>query len=437
MKDPHPFMEIPVVRRLIRDLAEVMPQTYGMTVVFVSPELALPADIEKCVSLVDFPLPEEAEMKTLATSLVYNRQNQKKLGRRLTDEEVTAIARACLGLTLDEAENVIAKGIAQPDGTDSGALIQGINGEKKEMLRKAGLEYQEPDITLKDLAGMEVLKDHFARDKKVMMSPKAEELCLEKPKGVLLFGPPGTAKTRFSVAVAGELAQPLVILDLNAMKGSLVGQTETTLRTALARIDAIGHCVVQLDEIEKMFAGSMGASMDSGVSQGILGKMLSWLTSPKRKAYVIMTANRLFDREMSPTVAPEMIRKGRIDEHFFVDLPTADVRAAIFQIHIAKRKRKPRDFDLTKLAEKTEGFSGSEIEQVVSQGIRDAFFENHDLRTEDMVSAAVGTNPLSVTMKEEIERIRNWVVKEKRARSASKPQDAKRRVVTSGTRELL
>lgn len=429
LKDAHPFLDYPMVRRMLRDLAETLPSTDGTSIVLLSPDLHLPPDLEKVVSVVDFPLPDGDEMLMLVKGMA--KRNVHRISKTHTAEQLAKVSSALLGLTYDEATNILAKSISE----HSAFLVKEITEEKKQILRKVGLEFRESGIRLSELGGMDLLKEYIYKVKKGFTDSKAEEFGI-KLRGLVLMGPPGTGKSAVSEAIAAELDVPLVIFSFGQLKGGLVGQTENNVRNALKRIGSIGTCVVRFDEFEKMFSGMTGQSTDSGTTQAAGGEIFTEMQDRKhlKKAYLVATLNRLFNQDGSPTIPPESIRKGRWDETWFIDLPNEQQRKEIFAIHLAKRKRDPMAFDLNKLAEATDGFSGAEIETSITDGLLDAFFENRDVRTSDLMKVASGTSPLSITMKEEIQRIRDWVVKDKRAKPAS--PEKKQGGLTSLSREL-
>ncbi|OYT75045.1 MAG: ATPase, partial [Armatimonadetes bacterium JP3_11] len=265
--------------------------------------------------------------------------------------------------------------------------------------------------------GLDLLKE-WLRKRRASLSREAREFGLPAPKGVLLLGVQGTGKSLSAKAIANLWGLPMLRLDVGRVFGSLVGASEANMRAAIRTAEAVAPCILWIDELEKGFAGVQGSGVsDSGTTARVFATFLTWMQDKRAPVFVVATAN---DVSQLP---PELLRKGRFDEIFFIDLPTLPEREQIFAIHLRKRKRDPAQYDLKTLARATEGFSGAEIEQVVIAGLFTAFDAGRELTTEDMLDEVRHTVPLSVMMREEIEELRTWA--QLRTRPASSPPNAK------------
>ncbi len=263
------------------------------------------------------------------------------------------------------------------------------------------------------VAGLENLKEWFKK-RSIAFSEKATRFGLSAPRGVMLLGVQGCGKSLCAKAVSAMWKLPLLRFDLGRMFSSLVGSSEENIRQAIQTAESVSPVILWIDEIDKALSnGSGGGASDGGTSSRVFGTLLTWLSEKTSPVFVIATANDISH------LPPELLRKGRLDEIFFVDLPNRLEREDIFRIHLTKRRRDPKTFDLTSLSTATEGFSGAEIEESVISALFDAFSEKADLTTQTLLSGIEGTVPLSRTMKEELQRLRNWA--HGRARPASRP----------------
>ena len=315
-------------------------------------------------------------------------------------------------MTLKEAENVIARTLVTRGKLDEEA-VKVILSEKKQLIRKSGiLEYYDHEEGLENLGGLEVLKD-WLKKRNTAFSEKAREFGLPSPRGVLLLGVQGCGKSLTAKTVAALWRQPLLRLDMGSIFSSLVGSSEENLRRAIRTAESIAPAILWVDEIEKAFSGTQSSSQsDAGTTSRVFGTFLTWLQEKKKPVFVIATANSITQ------LPPELLRKGRLDEIFFVDLPSAEERGEIFKIHIGKKGRNPARYETDALVDASEGFSGSEIEQAVVSALYDAYDELRDLEPRDLLRALRETVPLSRTMSEQIETMRKWAGV--RARRASK-----------------
>ena len=295
--------------------------------------------------------------------------------------------------------------------------IPTILDEKKQIIRKSGmLEYYEALEDISDIGGLEVLKAWLEK-RRLAFSQKARDFGLPLPKGILLIGVPGTGKSLTAKAVGSLWQMPLLRLDVGKIFAGLVGSSEENIRTVIRTSEAIAPAILWIDEIEKGFSGTGSSGQtDGGTTSRVFGSFITWLQEKKSPVFVIATAN---DVSQLP---PELLRKGRFDEIFFCDLPSAAERKQIFDIHIRKKNRDPSGFALDKMVSATSEWSGAEIEQAVIAALYDAFDEGHDLDSNGLLKALSDIVPLSVTMRERIERMREWARTRARPASASQTQ---------------
>lgn len=412
LHDLHAYFEDPLVVRRLRDLASALKETLR-TVVISAPRLALPTELEKDVTVVDLPLPEEDELRTLFRTLCVQLHDGNPDAVRIARDDAEAFVRAARGLTLAEAEAAFARA-AVTGGALRAEDVTIVLEEKCQAIRKSGiLEFHPTATTLSDVGGLLQLKDWLRRRGKALASG-AKEFGLPPAKGVLLLGAPGCGKSLTAKVVAHSWRLPLLHLDLGRVFSGLLGSSEENMRRALRVAEGVAPAVLWIDEIEKGLAGGAGRSgeNDGGTAQRVFGSLLTWMSEQRAGVFVVATANRI------DSLPPELLRRGRFDEVFFVDLPDAAAREEILRIHLRRRQRDPAAFELAALAEKCGGFSGAEIEHCVVEGLFEAFDRGGQLTNEDLARAIAETTPLSVTAAEEIERMRTW------AASRARPADA-------------
>ncbi|MSP70836.1 MAG: AAA family ATPase [Myxococcales bacterium] len=403
LRDFHPYLKDPVVVRRLRDCHRNFKESEKLkTVLLLSAQMKIPTEIEKEVAIVDFALPSRADIRLLIDGLCQD------FGLTHRDEARDRFTEAALGLTYEEANNVLAKSLVRHRDFDMDTILS----EKKAIIRKSGLlEYYESLEQFDDVGGLSALKD-WLRKRQGAFSQKARTFGLPVPKGILLIGVPGCGKSMTAKAVGALWQMPLLRLDVGKVFSGLVGSSEENIRKAIATAEAVAPAILWLDELEKGFSGvqSSGQS-DAGTTARVFGSFITWLQEKTSPVFVIATAN---DVSMMP---PELLRKGRFDEIFFVDMPTEDERRDIMRIHIKKKNRDASLFDLDALAVAARGFSGAEMEQAVISALYDAYFESTDVDTARVVTACNEVIPLSLTMKEKIDALRDWA--RSRARSAS------------------
>ena len=398
-----------LVRR-IRDVAAAFQSgTTARVLIVVAPVLRIPPELEKDITIVDFPLPGETEIRSLLDTMIDANSAGGRIRVEADEDGRERLVKAAMGLTVHEAENAFARAMVD-DGVLSNDDVHVVLEEKRQTIRKSGLlEFIPADVHLDDVGGLQNLKRWLAKRNNSWMA-EAAEYGLPAPKGVLMTGVPGCGKSLTAKAIAAAWGLPLLRLDIGKVFAGLVGSSEQNMRTAIRTAEATAPCVLWIDEIEKGFSGAAGGAGDSGTSTRVFGSFLTWMQEKTSPVFVIATANNVSG------LPPEFLRKGRFDEIFFVDLPTTQERSDVWDLHLRKRLANPKvstgldvDGDLTtRLAEVTEGYSGAEIEQAVVAGLFDAFAERRPLTDEDLLRAVENMVPLSVTQAEAISSIRAW-----------------------------
>ena len=396
---------------IIRSLKDLMPNLkqsrVPKNIIFVSPVFTIPDDLKKDVTVMDFSLPTEEEIEEVLNEIITANQGGN-LEINLNENDKESLIKAAVGLTLQEAENAFARAMVN-DGRLNAEDIDLVLKEKSQVIKKNELlEYVDSDVNIDDVGGLENLKKWLVkRDKSWLDS--AKDYGLPSPKGVLLTGVPGCGKSLIAKSISSMWHLPLLRFDVSKVFNMYVGNSESNMREAIKTAEAISPCILWIDEIEKGFSG-LGNGGDGGTSSRIFGTFLSWMQEKTKPVFVVATANNISG------LPSEMMRKGRFDEIFFIDLPTFNERKQIFKVHLQSRLKKPKvigDFKidedtLNKLAELTEGFGGAEIEQIVIMGLFDAFAENRSITMNDFENAINNTVPLSVTQAEQIRAIREW-----------------------------
>ena len=408
LKDFHPFITDVAVTRRLRDLVYALKTSYK-TLIFVSPLLKLPPELEKEITVVDYQLPTLADLDRLLEGIIQSVRANPAVKTDMTPLEREQILKAASGLTSIEAENVFAKSIVEKRAFDIDVVL----GEKEQIIRKSGiLEYYRATEAFADVGGMDLLKDWMGQ-RTASFTDDARKYGLPEPKGILLLGVQGCGKSLCAKAIASLWRLPLLRLDVGKVFSGIVGSSEENMRKAIATAESVAPCILWIDEMEKGFSGTQSSGQsDGGTTSRVFGSFITWLQEKEAACFVVATSN---DVSQLP---PELMRKGRFDEIFFVDLPAAPERRDIFTIHLKKRHRDPARFDLDRLADITMGFSGAEIEQVVVSALFGAFGDGmRDITTDDLYQAADNSVPLSVTMYEGIQKLRDWA--DTRARPAS------------------
>ncbi len=428
LRDFHAFLENSQVVRKLRDVAHELKKSQK-NVILLSPLLKVPPELEKETAVVDWDLPDRQEIDGIVQKLLEQLPAGVEPGIAADPQGRERLVEAALGLTYVEAENVLSKSIVRNKTFHVPTVLQ----EKKHIIRKSGiLEYYEAEESLEQIGGLEVLKT-WLQKRRGAFTQRAREFGLPTPKGILLIGVPGCGKSLTAKAVGAAWQMPLLRLDVGKIFGGLVGQSEENVRKAIRTAEAIAPAVLWLDEMEKGFSGTASSGQsDGGTTSRVFGTFVTWLQEKTSSVFVIATANDV------RSLPPELLRKGRFDEIFFVDLPTREERRSILDIHIRKKGRDAATWNLDKLADATSEFSGSELEMGVVSALYDAYDANHDLNEEGVAHSLREIVPLAITMKENIDVMREWA--KTRARPASltkqseKPRD--RFTISGGERKI-
>jgi SpoVK/Ycf46/Vps4 family AAA+-type ATPase len=326
----------------------------------------------------------------------------------LTDLGREKLVQAALGLTTAQAGRVFAKAIVS-DGVLDDRDISLVTEEKKQIIRESeALEFYAVTETIDDVGGLEVLKE-WLRLRERAFTQQARDYGLPAPKGIALIGIPGTGKSLTAKMIGGLWRLPLLRLDVGSLFGSLVGESEERTRRALNLAETVAPCLVWIDEMEKALSHG---GLDSGTSTRVFGSILTWMQEKTAPCFVVATANDI------ASLPPELLRKGRFDEIFFLDLPTQAERVEILSVHLRKRNRLPQDYDLERLAQESQGYVGAEIEQAIIDGMYVGFNQDREFTSDDISQALSRQVPLSVSQRETIGALRNWL-HEGRAQSAS------------------
>lgn len=407
LNDYHPYLNDPIVVRKLRDVAHAL-KTTMKNIVFLSPVLKIPTELEKEIAVIDYLLPGKEEVSAIINQIAQSIGDINTLEIMKSPDQFMKVVEAALGLTAEEAENVFAKSLVQSGQFD----LKTILSEKEQIIRKSGvLEYYHANENMKEVGGLEELKKWLHKRGKAF-TPKAREFGLPEPRGILLLGIPGCGKSLTAKAISSMWQLPLLKLDVGKVFSSFVGSSEENVRRAIQTAESIAPSILWLDEIEKGFSG-MGSSgqTDGGTTARVFGTFLTWLQEKKTPVFVVATSNNVSQ------LPPELLRKGRFDEIFYVDLPSKEERQDIFKIHLEKRNRNIKEFSLEKLSNLTHGFSGSEIEEIIVSALYDAFDNDVELQQNHLESVIQTMIPLSQTMEEQIRGIRDWA--KLRARRAS------------------
>jgi SpoVK/Ycf46/Vps4 family AAA+-type ATPase len=400
-KDLHLHMKEASIKRALRDLAAYLPSTLT-TVIIMAPALQMSPELEKDVTVVDFPLPRREELRQALDDIQNELEGNQAFTLDRTEEGKEQILEAAVGLTLKEAENVFAKTLVLTSRLTPNEVPL-IYTEKKQIIRKSGLlDYIDTSETLDSVGGLDTLKG-WLRQRRDAFGERARAFGLPAPRGVLFVGVQGCGKSLCAKAVSNQWRLPLLRMDTGAIFSMYVGESEGNLRRVIQLAESISPVILWVDEIDKGFAGMGGSgSGDAGTTARVFGSFITWMQEKTSSVFVIATANNV---EHLPA---ELLRKGRFDEIFFVDLPTDAERAEIFRIHLARRRCDPAAFDIGALVAASDTFSGAEIEQAVVSGLYTAFEAHTQLTFAHVLAALRETFPLARTMSEQIATRRTW-----------------------------
>ena len=397
LKDIVPYLEEPRIVSKIKGIARMINQGADATIIIVSNTLVIPKELEKFITILEMDYLDTDEIKDVILKFIKNNE----LGA-VKDSLIEEMAVAFKGLTEFEINNLLALSYAD-DGELTRKDLRLIFDQKQQMIKKAGILEMIPlKETINDIGGLENLKEWFVRKAKVFKHMgEAKKYGVDMPKGVLIAGVPGCGKSLNAKAAANLFEVPLLRLDMGRLMGKYVGESENNLRNAIALAEAISPCVLWIDELEKAFAGIGGNGGGAEVTTRLFGNFLTWMQEKESPTFVVATANDITQ------LPPELLRKGRFDEIFYVGLPNDKEREKIFQIHI--NKRRPQDLKnirVSDLVAKTKGFSGADIEGVVKDAIETAFADDkNSVDTTDILTAIQNTHSLSEIMKDALDRM--------------------------------
>ena len=405
LRDYHRFLEDVAIARKLRNFSRLL-KSQPKNIVLLSPRIAIMDDLTEVLTVLEFPLPTASEIKAEVERLLAGTGNSPS-GKFLDD-----LVRSCQGLSMDRIRRVLSRAIAthgelQPEDVDL------VLEEKRQTIRQTQiLDFYPATEQISDIGGLDNLKDWLLR-RGGAFSERARQYGLPHPRGLLLVGIQGTGKSLTAKAIAHHWHLPLLRLDVGRLFAALVGESESRTRQMIQVAEALAPCILWIDEIDKAFSG-LGSKGDAGTTSRVFGTFITWLAEKSSPVFVVATANDI------QALPPEMLRKGRFDEIFFVGLPSQEERKAIFNVHLSRlRPHNLKSYDIDRLAYETPDFSGAEIEQTLIEAMHIGFSQNRDFSTDDILEAASQTIPLARTATEQIQKLQEWAAAG-RARMASK-----------------
>ncbi len=401
LKDFHHFCEDPGILRMLKNLTTTLRSKPHS--IIISSGLWTPSnDLEEDLTILDLPLPKEEEIKTLLSNI------SKASNSELEDDDLKQLTNACSGLSESRIRKVAARALAQRGRISKQDLFEVLEEKRQSIARSEVLEYCKTNKSPNDVGGLEILKDWLSQRKQAF-TEEAKSFGLPLPKGVLLVGPQGTGKSLVAKAIANSWSMPLLRLDVGRLFAGLVGASEARTRETIQRAEAMAPCILWIDEIDKAFGGD-GRS-DGGTSQRVLANILTWMSEKTSSVFLVATANGI------DKLPAELLRKGRFDEIFMLELPTKKERHSILKLHLAQR-RPNLNIALETVVDRTQGFSGAELEQSVIEAMYFAFAEKRELQESDLILATSQLVPLSRTAREQLESLKEWA-SSGRARASS------------------
>lgn len=402
VKDFHRFCEDPGISRMLRNLNSYL-RARPHTLILCCNTWSIPSELEEALTIIDLPLPDESELHRLLASIA--RAN----GSPLNTSVLEKLSHACCGLSEMRVRQVAARALAQRGDLSADDLEEVLEEKRQVIARSEVLEYCRTSASPEDIGGLDALKCWLEQRHRAF-SDKARHFGLPLPRGVLLIGPQGTGKSLTAKAIARSWSMPLLRLDIGRLFSGLVGASEARTRETIKCAEAMAPCVLWIDEIDKGFGGGDGRS-DGGTSQRVLASLLTWMSEKSTAVFVVATANA------ANRLPPELLRKGRFDEIFLLDLPGSQERRKILELHIQKR-RPGLLIPLGTVVDRSEGYSGAELEQAVIEAMHLAFAETRELTENDLIQAAGQLVPLVRTAREQLESLKAWATGG-RARPAS------------------
>ena len=394
LRDFHRFLDDISVARKLRNLSRHL-KSQPKTIVLVSHRVDIPDDLKDIITVLDFPLPSMAEIQAELTRLL------GAMGKLVQGRTMDELVQSCQGLSIERIRRVIARAIAT-HGELRASDLDLVLEEKRQTIRQTQiLDFYPARETMADIGGLDNLKDWLLR-RGGAFSERARQYGLPHPRGLLLVGIQGTGKSLTAKAIANHWHLPLLRLDVGRLFAGLVGESESRTRQMIQLAEALAPCILWIDEIDKAFAG-FDSRGDSGTTSRVFGTFITWMAEKETPVFVVATANNL------QALPPEMLRRGRFDEIFFVGLPNQEERKAIFSVHLSRlRPQTIKDYDVERLAYETPDFSGAEIEQMLVEAMHAAFSQNRDFTTDDIVEAASQMIPLARTAQEQIQQLQQW-----------------------------
>jgi hypothetical protein len=403
LHDFHRYCDDASICRKLRNLASSLRQQ-PHTLVITATEWQPPRDLDECITLLDLPLPNQQEIEALLGSIA------QACGQHLEPELLEQLSHSCSGLSEQRIRQVAARGLASRGELGLADLDEVLEEKRQAIARSELLEYCPTEASPADIGGLDALK-RWLEQRHMAFSDDARRYGLPLPRGVLLVGPQGTGKSLTAKAIAHSWSMPLLRLDVGRLFAGLVGASEARTRDMIQRAEAMAPCVLWIDEIDKGFGAAGDGRSDGGTSQRVLASLLTWMAEKSSAVFVVATANGV------DKLPPELLRKGRFDEIFLLDLPDATERKAILDLQL-RRRRPDHSLPLEVVVDRTAGFSGAELEQVVIEAMHQAFSEQREFGESDLISAAAQLVPLSRTAREQLEALQQWA-SSGRARPAS------------------
>ena len=402
LKDFHRHMEDAIVVRRLRDVGQKF-SANRRTVVITGPRVVIPPELAGLVEFFDLALPDRRRLRHIVDETLVRIAKTHTLQRKLDAAGLDTLAASLLGLTEEEAERAISQAVVARYAVSAESVADVLEAKKALLKRSEMLEFVDANDDMGCVGGLDNMKS-WLEQRRNSWDAQALQFGLDPAKGVIILGVQGCGKSLCARAIAGEWGLPLVKFDTAAIYDKFIGETEKRIQKVFKVAEGLAPCVLWIDELEKVFAGSGAdsASADAGVSSRLLASFLSWMQDRKPAVFVAATCNNV------TVLPPELIRKGRFDELFFVDLPSPGERKQIFGIQLEKRKRNPVAYDLDRIADAAKGFSGAEVESAVQTALYAAFARKQELTTEDVLTALASTVPLSITRAEEIAELRAW-----------------------------
>ena len=394
LKDFNRFLSDLSISRKLRNLSRIL-KLQPKTIIIVGSDLTIPIELQDLITVLEFQLPSEEEIHQELTRLI------NSLNIKVESQLFEILIKTCQGLSIERIRRVLSKIIATYKIIDNNSITILLNEKKQIISQTKILEYYSVNEKIDNLGGLNNLKD-WLNKRKTAFSIQASNYGLPTPRGLLLIGIQGTGKSLTAKAIANEWQLPLLKLDIGKLFGGIVGESESRLRQMIHVAETISPCILWIDEIDKAFTNTVSIS-DSGTSNRVLATFISWLSEKTKPVFVISTANNI---DLLPL---EIIRKGRFDEIFFLDLPKKEEREEIFKIHLQEfRPKHWKSFDYSKLSKLSESFSGAEIRQSIIEGMYHAFYENREFTTNDICIALKELIPLANFESNQMVKLQNW-----------------------------